>query len=295
MAVYDVNGNIIASSGYKLVGAVLDATSEENRFLAMKQLFDIAKKKLKNPSYTPTSSEFNLATKGAVCLLPDHPAMYEQYPLNILYAKNGTTQSIPASTTKVMSLVTGMPYISNVKEKITLVSGDIQTGSGNYFSAGDILTIEDLIYGMMLPSSNTCARAFAHYVGGIILGDPSASVSDCVTAFVAEMNSKAGLLGCTGSSFDTPSGLSTTNKSTVQDMLRFTIEACSFPEILRVWGKKTYDIEIGGSNARTQTVTTTVSNATLEAAYYIFGGKTGYVVATPTAYALVMVAEPLAE
>lgn len=293
MAIFDYLGNPLDASRYKLVGAVLDATSEENRFLAMKQLFDIAQKKIKDPDYTPASSEFNLATKGAVCLLPENPAMYEKYPFHILYAKNGTTQSIPASTTKVMSLVTGLPYISNVKEKVTLVSGDIQSGSGNYFSAGDILTIEDMIYGMMLPSSNTCARAFAHHVGGLILGNSSASVSDCVSAFVAEMNNKAALLGCTGSSFDTPSGLSTTNKSTVQDMLRFTIEACSFPEILRVWNKKSYDIAVGGSNARVQTVNTTVTNETLEAEYYIFGGKTGYVVATPTAYALVMVAEPI--
>lgn len=293
MSVFDINGNVLATQNYKLVGAVMDATSEENRFLAMKQLFDIAEKKIENPNYTPAASEFTLATKGAVCLYPSDPAMFEQYPIKTLFSQNGTTQSIPASTTKVMSLVTGLPYISNVKEKITLVSGDIQTGSGNYFSAGDVLTIEDLMYGMMLPSSNTCAKAFAHYVGGIILGNSSASVADCVTAFVSEMNAKAALLGCSNSTFDTPSGLSTTNKSTVEDMIRFTIEACSFPEILRVWNKKSYDISIGGTNARTQTVTTTVSNETLEAAYYIFGGKTGYVVATPTAYALVMVAEPI--
>lgn len=293
MGIFNVSGNLIFPSGYKLVGAVLDASNEDNRFLAMKQLFDIAVKVIADPDYTPAASEFSYATKGAVCLLPDYPSMYEQYPMNLLWSKNGTTQSVPASTTKVMSLVTGMPYITDVKEKVTLVSGDIESGSGNYFSAGDILTIEDLLFGMMLPSSNTCAKTFAHYVGAKILGNSSASVSNCVTAFIAEMNKKAALLGCTGSSFDTPSGLSQTNKSTVSDMLRFTIEACSFPEILRVWNKKTYDIAVGGTNARTQTVTTTVANATLEADYYIFGGKTGHITATPAPNALVMVAEPI--
>lgn len=293
MSVYDISGNELnLFKNHKLVGAVLDASSETNRFLAMKQLFDIAEKKLKDSDYSPSASEFTYATKGAVCLLPDNPAMYEQYPIEILWSQNGDVQSKPASTTKVMSLVTALPFIDDIKEKVTLVSGDIESGSGNYFSAGDVLAIEDLIFGMMLPSSNTCAKTLAHYVGAKILDNSSASVSDCVTAFIAEMNKKAALLGCTGSSFDTPSGLSTTNKSTVSDMLRFTIEACSFPEILRVWNKKSYDIAVGGTNARTQTVTTTVANATLEAAYYIFGGKTGYL-NNNTANALVMVAEPI--
>lgn len=293
MSVYDIEGNELNPfKNYKLVGAVLDASSETNRFLAMKQLFDIAKKKLKDPDYSPSASEFTFATKGTVCLLPDNPAMYEQYQIEILWSQNSSVQSKPASTTKVMSLVTALPFIDDIKEKVTLVSGDIESGSGNYFSAGDVLAIEDLIFGMMLPSSNTCAKTLAHYVGAKILGNSSASVSDCVTAFIAEMNKKAALLGCTGSSFDTPSGLSTTNKSTVSDMLRFTIEACSFPEILRVWNKKSYDIAVGGTNARTQTVTTTVANDTLEAAYYIFGGKTGYL-NNNTANALVMVAEPI--
>lgn len=293
MSVYDISGNELdLFKNYKLVGAVLDASSETNRFLAMKQLFDIGQKRLADPDYTPAANEFSYATKGAVCLLPDHPAMYEQYPIELLWSQNSNVQSKPASTTKVMNLVTALPFIDDIKEKVTLVSGDIESGSGNYFSAGDVLTIEDLIFGMMLPSSNTCAKTLAHYVGAKILGNSSASVSNCVTAFIAEMNKKAALLGCTGSSFDTPSGLSTTNKSTVSDMLRFTIEACSFPEILRIWNKKSYDIAVGGTNARTQAITTTVANETLEAAYYIFGGKTGYL-NNNTANALVMVAEAI--
>lgn len=291
MNIYDIDGNVAVLRSYKLAGAVLDATSETNRFLAMKQLFDIAKKKIANPSYTPTASEFSYAIKGAVCILPEDASMFENYPLDILYGKDETIQSIPASTTKVAALIAGFPYVTSIKEKVTLVSGDIQTGSGNYFSAGDILTIEDLMYGMMLPSSNTCAMAFAHYCGKKILGNDSATVSACVEAFVEEMNRKAALIGCINSEFDTPSGLSTTNKSTAQDMLRITIEACSYSEINRIWNKKSYTINIGGTNPRTQNLTTTVANSTLEASYYIFGGKTGHL--TGSADALVMVAEPL--
>lgn len=291
MSIYDINGNVLYLGNYKLVGAILDATSNDNRFLAMKQIYDIAKKVIKNPAYEPQASEFTYATKGAVCVLPQEPSMYEDYPLNILYQKNGDSQTIPASTTKVMNLITALPFIDNVKEKITLVSGDIESGSGNYFSAGDVLTIEDIMYGMMLPSSNTCAKALAHYCGAKILGNPSETVANCVSAFVTEMNNKATLIGCENSTFTTPSGLATNNYSTAEDMLRIMIEASSFPEINRVWNKKSYDISVGGTNARTVSLTTTVSDETLEASYYIFGGKTGSIDSGSTASALVMIAE----
>lgn len=292
MNVYDINGSpLVSFSSYKLVGAILDASSEENRFLAMKQLFDIAKEKISNPNYIPGTNDFSYATKGAVCVLPEPMSFYEQYSLDTLYSKNADVQAVPASTTKVMALITGMPYVSSIKDRVTLVSGDIQTGSGNYFSAGDILTIEDIIFGMMLPSSNTCAMAFAHYVGAKILDNNSASVSDCVAAFVAEMNKKASLIGCSNSSFNTPSGLSTTNFSTANDMLRIVIEAASFPEINKIWNKKTYVVNVGGTNPRTVNLTTTVQNETLENDYYIFGGKTGHLITTPEANALVMIAE----
>ena len=288
MAIYNKNGGVLVDKRI-YVGAVLDASSETNRFLAMKQLFDLAEKKVKNPSYVPEASEFTYATKGAVMMLPQAPsAMFEKYSLPVLFSQNATVQSIPASTTKVMSAITAIPYIKSIKDTVTLVSGDIETGSGNYFSAGDVLTIEDLLFGMFLPSSNTCAKTLAHYVGGIILGS-STSVGDCVSAFVAEMNAKAAFIGCTNTIFDTPSGLSANTKSTATDLLRITLEACSCPIIQRIWNKASYDINVGGSNARTQTVTTTVSNATLEASYYIFGGKTGHI--TGSADALVMIAE----
>jgi len=288
MSVFTKSGTF-ANGKPKYAGAVLDASSETNRFLAMKELFTIASKKAKNPSYVPNDAEFTYATKGAVCILPQDPSMYEGYAFDIIYAKAETTVAVPASTTKVLSLITGLPYVESIKDKVTLVSGDIESGSGNYFSAGDILTIEDIMYGMLLPSSNTCAKAFAHYCGAKILGSSSETVANCVTAFIAEMNKRAALIGCTGSTFTTPSGLDSNNKSTANDLLRITIDAASFPEINRIWNKKAYSMSVGGTNARTVSLETTVANATLESAFYIFGGKTGHL--TGSADALVMIAE----
>lgn len=293
--VYDVNGNPLVSSSI-LIGAVLDAGSDANRFKAMKQLLDIGKKKLADPNAEISDSEFTYASKGAVCALPvGSPAMYEQYQFDFLYSKNATTQSVPASTTKVMSLITGLDYVESVKEIVTIKSSDVQAGSGNYFSAGDTMTIEELMLAMMLPSSNTAAQAFGRICGEKMLktvADGSYTDSECMTEFVSKMNAKAAYIGMTNSTFTSASGLLTTTKMTVKDMIQLIVEVCSYDQILKVWGKKSYTIAVGGTNPRNVQLSTTVTDSAIEASYYILGGKTGSLNSGTTAAALVMVAKP---
>lgn len=292
--VYDINGNPLNTGAQILVGAVLDADSDAARFTAMKQLLDIGKKKLGYPDSIIGSSEFTYATKGAVCALPvGNTGMYEKYPFDMLYTKNATVQDIPASTTKVMALITGLDYVKDIKKVITIKSSDVQAGSGNYFSAGDTMTIEELMLSMMLPSSNTAAQAFARICGAAMLeaaGDSSYTDTECKTEFVSKMNAKAAYIGMANSTFDSPSGLSSSTKMTVADMIQMVVEACSYPEILKVWNKKSYSIAVGGTNPRTVTLETTVANQALENDYFILGGKTGSLDSGTTAAALVMVA-----
>lgn len=275
------------------VGAVLDATSTENRFLAMKQLFDTAKRL--EAGERLTGNELTLADKGAVCRLPTEPmALYEGYDFDWIFSQNGDTQSFPCSTTKVLAVITALDYLSTIKNKITIESVDVQSGSGNYFDAGDVLTYEDIIYSMMLPSSNTCAMALAHNIGKIILGDDTKTFEECVSAFTDAMNEKADKIGVTNSTFTSPSGYNhTDNKTTVKDLIRICIDACAYPELLRIWGKKEYVVKVGGTNARNVNLQTTVANETLESDYYIFGGKTGslYYSSDENYNALVMVAQ----
>lgn len=292
--IYDIDGTPQGVQGQILVAAILNAGSEAGRFTAMKQILDIGKKKIGFPNATIASSEFTAATKGAVCVLPRGSAgMYEKYPFELLYSKNATVQDIPASTTKVMALITGLDYVKDIKKVITIKSSDVQTGSGNYFSAGDTMTIEELMLSMMLPSSNTAAQAFARICGAAMLeaaGDSTYTDAECKTEFVSKMNAKAAYIGMTNSTFDSPSGLSTNTKMTVKDMVQMVVEACSYPEILKVWNKKSYTIPVGGTNPRSVTLTTTVTDTSIENSYYIFGGKTGSLDSGTTAAALVMVA-----
>lgn len=289
---YDYLGNPIPQGKVILIGAVLDAGTDANRFKAMKQLLDIGVKKLRFPDVEIGSDEFTYATKGAVALLPQEPPMYQKQSLTILYSKAATTQAIPASTTKVMSLITGMDYIGSVMEEVTYKSSDEESGSGDVFDAGDIITIRDLMLAMMLPSSNGSAQCFARICGAKMLeaqGDNSYTDSECRTEFVRQMNLKAAYIGMTNSTFTSASGLQTTTKTTVSDMLRIVVEACSYPDICKVWGKKTYTVTVKGTNPRSVVLNTTVTDAAIEAVYTILGGKTGSL--TQGAKALVMAAE----
>lgn len=265
-----------ADNDFILVGVVLDTPTDNDRFTAMKQLLDLGVEKYKNPKYVVKSSDFNIASAGAVCVLPPHnPVMYDGIQPEFLFTQNGNTQYPPASVTKMVTMVTGIPYIDSLAERVTIQESDIQPGSGGKFYAGDVLTMQNLIYCTMFPSSNTCATAFARHIGSKLLGDANASAADCLAAFYAEMNRKASAIGCTNSTFTSADGKDDT-LSTATDLVKIAVHACSIYDLANTWNKKAYTANIEGPNARTRDLTfsTTTSEAVANY-YYVLGGKTG--------------------
>lgn len=299
-----LNGNDFPKYRYytqikpKFVAAVLDASDDNARFTATRYLLRIAERKLlglETTEYEKILASF--ASKASVCVLPEHSSMYQKQGIDVIFSLNGTTSAVPASVTKVVTIITALPYITSIKNKYTIDADDLKTGSGNVFQAGDVVTIEDLMYAMMLPSSNTAATALAHYVGALILDNQSASEADCEAAFVAEMAKTVSSLGCTNSTFVTPSGLKSgdTNSSTIcNDLLKIGVEAASWDVLNRIWNNNTYTINVTGTNARTIDITSTVQSSILEDAYMILGGKTGTMeTISPQAHALITITEPI--
>ncbi|MDO4552215.1 MAG: D-alanyl-D-alanine carboxypeptidase family protein [Bacillota bacterium] len=113
----------------------------------------------------------------------------------VLYEKNMDEKVYPASTTKIL---TGL---------LAVESGDLQRqvkvssnaagkeGSSIYLAAGELLSMEDLLYGLMLRSGNDAAVAIAEGVDGT------------VEAFVESMNRRALELGAENTHFVNPNGL----------------------------------------------------------------------------------------
>jgi hypothetical protein len=154
-----------APNGRMFVGSIVDSPTD--RFADAKAMFDIATAYLNG---TQTGTETINAKAGAVALLPiGNPFMYQGFNTDFIWSKDGDTLYYPASTTKVMTAMVALDYITNLNEKIIIQSSDIAEGSGNYFVNGDIITFKDALYAMMLPSSNTCANAVARVVGEKIL------------------------------------------------------------------------------------------------------------------------------
>ena len=140
-----------------------------NRFEAAKQVMDLAVKKYNDPSFDFTTEDVP-AKSAAACLLPLYNTKaYTDYPLTMLYEKDIYTSRTPASITKVMTAMCMLDFVYDINEEFVISSGDITTGSGNYFYAGDMISYRESLHAMMLPSSNTCAEATATAVGHLIL------------------------------------------------------------------------------------------------------------------------------
>ena len=113
----------------------------------------------------------------------------------VLYEKNADQQSLIASTTKIMTALVVCEQC-NVLDRMRIPKEAVGIeGSSMYLREGEILTIQELLYGLMLHSGNDAAVALAIYCGGTVEG------------FAQLMNDKARVLGLTGTHFENPNGL----------------------------------------------------------------------------------------
>ena len=113
-----------------------------------------------------------------------------------LYEKDSHARRLIASTTKLMTALTALESGHDLDEQVTIDRAWTGVeGSSIYLCPGEKLTLEALLYGLLLRSGNDAALAIAGYCGK--------DVED----FVAEMNRKAGELGMLDTSFANPNGL----------------------------------------------------------------------------------------
>ena len=136
----------------------------------------------------------------------------------VLYEKNADSQSLIASTTKIMTALVVCEQC-NVLDRMKIPKEAVGIeGSSMYLQEGEVLTIQELLYGLMLHSGNDAAVALAIYCGGTVEG------------FTEMMNDKARVLGLTGTHFENPNGLdSPGHYSTARDLAVLTDYAMDNP------------------------------------------------------------------
>ena len=124
-----------------------------------------------------------------------------------LFSRNEDQRSLIASTTKIMTALIICEQC-NVLDRMRIPKEAVGIeGSSMYLKEGEVLTLQELLYGLMLSSGNDAAVALAIYCGGTVEG------------FAELMNDKARILGLTGTHFENPNGLdSPGHYSTARDL-----------------------------------------------------------------------------
>lgn len=114
----------------------------------------------------------------------------------VLYEKNARQRRSIASITKLMTALVALELHPDLSDTVAVrPEWTGAEGSSMYLRAGEELTLEELLYGLLLSSGNDAALAVAGYCAGD------------VESFVAEMNKTAARLGMNDTHFANPSGL----------------------------------------------------------------------------------------
>jgi D-alanyl-D-alanine carboxypeptidase len=147
------------------------------------------------------------------------------------------------------------------QELVTADASDILTAEdGESFMGlldGDVLTVEQMMYGLMLPSGNDAAHAMARFIGAKLLAQEGAS-GDPYERFVQEMNNTAAGLGLQNTHFTNAAGLYDEDHYTsAHDLAVIAAHAYAVPEVATASGAATYEFTSQGANPRVISLTNT--------------------------------------
>ncbi len=193
----------------------------------------------------------------------------------VLFGQNIHQPYAPASITKLLTALV-VAENASLDEPVTFSHDavyDVESGSGNSLALeeGDVLTVRDCLYALLLRSSNQAANALAEHVGGSMDG------------FVEMMNERIARLGCTESHFANPSGLNDEEQYvTAYDMALIAREAFANETVLEISSARTYKLPATIKNPDGLSISMEHRLLTTESPssqFYLEGavaGKTGY-------------------
>ena len=155
----------------------------------------------------------------------------------VLHAKNEKNKMFMASTTKILTAITVIDNC-NLDEVVVIPKQAVGIeGSSIYLEEGEKLTVEELLYGLMLRSGNDAAVALALHVSGSI------------EKFAELMNEKAISIGATNSNFINPHGLHNDNHfTTAYDLALISSYAIKNPAFKKIVSTKTKNISWDSRN-----------------------------------------------
>ncbi len=190
----------------------------------------------------------------------------------VLFANEADTERAPASTAKVATSLTLVDILTDLEQVVTIEEDDtvdITVFSNAQLATGDEVTVEGLLYGLMLPSGNDAARALARVAGQTL--DPD--TDDPTGTFLDAVNARAAELGAVNTVILNPAGEDTEGQHTTARDLAIISAALLDNELLAtIVDTQAYEMQVAGPDARSVLLENTNQ---LLGEDGIFGVKTG--------------------
>ena len=181
----------------------------------------------------------------------------------VFYQKNATTARAMASTTKIATAITVLDNCKNLDEQVKIDKRAVGVeGTSIYLRQGEVLSVRELLYGLMLRSGNDAATALALHCAGSI------------EAFSELMNKMAKSAGASNTNFANPHGLDNKDHyTTAKDLAKITAYALNNDDFRQIVSTKS--IKITG-NEEQQYRYLTNKNRLLSSLDGCIGVKTGF-------------------
>ncbi len=198
----------------------------------------------------------------------------DQKDSSVLYSRHADVAMPIASITKLMTALVVLDARQSLDEPIQITDKDrnLQKGGFSRLAVGTTLSRGDLMHLALMSSENRAAHALGNnYPGGM-------------PAMVAAMNAKAAALGMTHSHFVDPTGLSSENVASPEDLSKLVIAASHNPVIREYSTDKSYTVKVHRRPVEFRNTDNLVANPT----WNIIVQKTGYI--TEAGKCLVMAA-----
>lgn len=232
-----------------------------------------------SPNSSPANySSSNPARLNADMLYATSAVAVDASSGRVLFSKEPDRKIYPASTTKVMTALLALENL-DMDQEVTVTKSCMVGESSIYLEDGEILTVRELLYGLLLKSGNDAAVALAQAVSG--------TAAD----FAVLMNERAAELGCVNTHFNNPHGLPDKDHyTTAGDYYKIVLEASKHPEFMEIIGTRSYTIHAKKPDGTTRDYSFKNTNKMLPGSgekfeyEYMLGGKTGYTDAAQSAF-----------
>ena len=188
--------------------------------------------------------------------------VFDRDSKTVIYGKDENKQTAMASTTKIMTAIVVLENCKDLNEVVTISAKAAGTGGSTLgIKAGDKITVENLLYGLLLRSGNDTAVALAEHFGKDVKG------------FAELMNKKAEELGLDNTHFVTPHGLDDPNHYTTAYELAYLTDYALMNETFSTIVKTQYKTIMINDTSREIKNTNELLLANVDGVY---GVKTGF-------------------